>query len=517
VARSLVPLALALAWALALDTAAAGEAAQQPARQAARRGPAPPEAVVLFAEGVQLELQGKYTQAIAKLEKALALDKDAPEVLYELGFCLYRLGKNKEAAQRLERALALDPRNGTAHETLAFVYNALADRDKALEQLEAAARAPDRPRNHQGLVRRLAWIYQRQGDYKNAIEWYKYALECGYRDLRTYLALGTLQLKEKLYDDALASFRQVVRHSPADEAQIDDIAAAYGQLTEAQRTDALRRYEPIAEKSDDPATLEAIALAYQAAGRTSEMLRTLERAASLASPRTETQKEFLAAHFENTGDLPRAIAWRRRIIQGHKHPTAEQFTRLAALYVRHEEMEKAAEAFRKAMAAEPSRSDLLRRVADCYSELYQWDKAAAALEKYLEARKPGPADARDIYELADIYRQAGKTTLARQRKKQAFDLLLNAIGKSANKKAEVQVHLALAELYYADRQPEKALDYLRVAQQLDPDDPRKLLLLAAGYKRVQKWADAAATLARYVRANPKSIATAAALFEPRRR
>lgn len=497
-----------VAWLLATVLgAAACFAGEAPSRESSL------EAQALFLEAVQLRLQEKYADAIERFKKVLELDKDSPSVLFELGFCYYRLGRNKEAQEQLERSLKLDPQEGTAHETLAFVYNALGDRDKALEQLEAAARAAKRPRNHEGLVQRIAWIYERQRDYKNAIKWYQYLLECGYRSRRAYLSLGSLQLKEKLYDEALGSFREVVRRTKADEADLSDVAGAYGQLTEAERAEALARHEAAAAKATDPAILEALALAYQAAGRTADMLATLERAAGFASERADTQKEFLAEHFEEAGNLPKAIEWRLKILEARKAASAEDFVQLAGLYVKHEEMEKAAEAFRKAVAAEPRRTDLLRRVADCYAELHDWGKAVAALEELLKDRELGPADAQTVFDLAEALRQAGKAQLAAERKAQAFKLLTDAIGKTGNKAAETQLQLTLAELYYADNQPEKALSYIMVAQQLDPDDPRKLLLLAGAQKRTRNWADAAATLLRYVEKAPKSLATAGALFE----
>ncbi|HUT34282.1 MAG TPA: tetratricopeptide repeat protein [Planctomycetota bacterium] len=511
--RRLVPCLCVLLTGVLAGEAPPPEPAKAPPAKAAANRELPIEAQVLFLEAVQLKLQDKYADAIERFNKVLEFDKDSAAVFFELGFCHYRLGKNKEALERLKRSLELDPQEGAAHETLAFVYNALGERDKALDELEAAARSARRPRNHEGLVLRIAWIYERQRDYKNAIKWYQFLLDCGYRSRKAYLSLGSLQLKEKLYDEALRSFREVVQRTQGAEADLSNVAAAYGQLTEAERGDALRRHEAAAANATDPATLEALSLAYQAAGRTDDMLRTLERAAAIVSEHTARQKEFLAEHFEEAGSFGKAIEWRLKILADHKAPTAEEFIGLAVLYVKHEEMEQAADAFRKALAADPKRTDLWRRVADCYSELSQWDKAAAVLEESLKGKNLGPADAQTVFELGEALQQAGKTPLAAERKKQAFDLLARAIGTTRSTPAEVQLHITLAELYYADRQPDKALGYLIVAQQLEPDDPRKLLLLAGAHKRVRNWTEAAAILRRYVEKHPKTLATAGALIE----
>jgi len=468
---------------------------------------------VRFCEGVRLRQEGKPEEALAVLEKALALDPDSAAIHFEIGSCYYAMGKNAEAIKHLRRATELDPDFGPAHQALAFAHFNRGENAEGLAALERAARAAYRPRNHEALVRRLAWVYERRGDRKRAIEWYKFMLDCGYRDRRSYLSLGALELKEHLYDHALRSFRAVVRRTPADRALAPDIASAYAQLSEAERNEAIRHHEKVAAGSADPAIHEVLALAYRAAGRRDDMLKAFERAAGYASRRAATQKAFLAEYYEQLGELPKAIAWRKELIKSRTKPSAEDYVRLAGLYVKHEEMVEAADAYRKAIEAEPSRSDLLIRVAECHSQLYQWDRAAKAIEQYLKGRKLKPSDAEHIFSLAEVYRQAGKTALARERKKQAYKLLEDAIRRPGEEMRRVEYYLLLAQFHYADDRPGKALDYILVARNLDPDDDRKLLLLASAYKRVQRWSDAAETLRRLVEKNPESRAAAGALDE----
>jgi len=497
-----------LAWALAAPAAAlAAEAKDDRTTRSVR-----PEAYVLFCEGVALEHQKKYEEAIKRFEKALALDKRSSSILFEIGYCYQNLAKNKKAVEYLKRSIKLNPENGPAHEVLAFTYNALGQRDKALEALEAAARAAIRPRNHESLVRRIAWIYEQQGDRKKAIEWYGYLVECGYRRRVAYLSLGTLQLKEHRYDDALASFREAVRRSSANQALTPGIARAYAQLSEKERNEAIRRHERVAAKATDAATHEVLALAYQAAGRRNDLLRALERAAGFASRRSRTQKLFLAEYYEELGKLGNAIEWRRQVLKTQKEPSAENHVRLAGLYVKNEQMELGAATYRRALAIAPERRELLRRIANCHSQLYQWDKAAAALEEFLQGKKLGAEHAEVLFQLGELRHEAGKKKLAAERKKQAFDLVIKAI-RTRDKKYDSHLHVALADLCYADKKPARALGYLVIAQQLDPDNPRMLLGLAEGYKRVQNWAEAAATFRRFLEKDAKSIAAAGALLE----
>ncbi|NQT54496.1 tetratricopeptide repeat protein, partial [bacterium] len=154
-----------------------------------------------------------------------------------------------------------------------------------------------------------------------------------------------------------------------------------------------------------------------------------------------------------------------------------------------------------------------RRIADAHIELQQWKQAAAVIEKYLNAKTLETKDAEVIYQLGELYHQAGEATLAARRKKQAFDLALHAVGKPTKALSDAQLHLLLAELYYADDKPEKALEYLLVTRQLDPKDSKKALLVAAAQKRVQQWKQAADTYRAFLKDDPSSLAAAGAFIE----
>ena len=473
----------------------------------------PPQAYVLYCDGVSLEIGGKYADAIQKLEKAQALDPKSASILYEIGFCYYRTAKNTEAVDYIGRSLAIEPQYGPAHEVLAFTYSAIGRKEDALHELEAAAKSAIPPRNHESLIGRIAWIYERQGDRRKAIDWYRYLIEVGYRRRDTVAALGVLQLKEGLYEDAFASFRTVVRMTPSDEATVADLSRAYGELPEKERADAVRRTEAAAAKNADPEGQEVRAMASQAAGREADMLRALARATAAPSRRATAQKEFLADRFEDLGDYPRAVEWRRKILQDQKRPSADPIARIADLYFRNEQMPEAAGVYREALAAEPDRRDLLRRVADCYAQLYQWDKAAAALEDFRKGRTVDPADADALYELGVMYDRSGKKDQAAAAKQQAFDLLNRAINKPDSKISDTKIHLDLAEMYYADNKPDKALGCLLIVQQLEPDDAKRVLLLATGYKRVQNWREAAALCRKYLEKDSRSVTSVGALLE----
>ena len=470
---------------------------------------------VLFCEALALKARGKHAEALARLEQALALDRESPTLLFEIGHCHYRMGKPDEAARFLQRSLALDPDNGPAHETMAFVHAAASRRAEALEAFEAAAKAARRPARHQSLVRHIIWVYEQQGDRTKAIEWYRFLLDCGYRSRDDYRKLATLELKEGRYAEALATFRQVALRTPSDVASAVAIARAFAELNDAERNAAIRHIEAAVAKADDPASREVLAMAYRAAGRRDDMLGQLGRVAASASRRAATLRRYLAEFYEQLGDLPKAIAWRQRILASG--PNAADHIRLAGLYIKRQQMPEAAAEYRNAIARDPRRRDLLRRVADCHSALYRWERAAAVLQEYLDGEgKPlSPVRATVVYAVGELYDQAGKDALATTWKQRAFKLLADAIGRPRPGRTldDAQLHLLMAELYYADDQPDKARDYLIVARRLDPDDPKKTLLAAAAAKHVQRWAEAATVYQEFLARDNTSLAAASAFLE----
>jgi len=474
------------------------------AGEAARRDPV--EAQIHFSVGVELRIQGKYDEAVAELEKAAALDPDTPAILHELGASYHRAGKNAEAIKTLTRCVELDPENGPAHEQLAYAYASNGKRDKALEQLERAAKAKVKPDNHWNLVRHIARIYRRQGARKEAIEWYQFLIDSGYRRADVWLVLGQLLLVEKRTKEALDAFVRVVEQADSAGATSPDVARAFVDLSKAERDEAIRQLEK-AVKPDDAAGNEVLAMAYEAAGRREDMVKALERAAAQDTRRRAAQNEFLAEYYEQAGDYASAIAWWKKILAGDAPRKASSLIRLAGLYVKHEQMPEAAATFRKAMEADPARRDLLKRVADAYAQLYQWDRACKTLEEYLADRELTDADAETAYELGELYRQAGKPKQAESWKDRAFALLKAAIDP-ADKERNVRAHIRLAQLYFAEEQPKKALGYLLVAQQLDHSDPRKLLLVAAGYQRTRQWEEAAGAYREFLEKDSESVIAA---------
>ncbi len=65
-------------------------------------------------QGVELFFRGRYAEALALMDEALALDPASVRAYCGRAMCLAQLGKPDEGALMADRALALDPDSGVA-------------------------------------------------------------------------------------------------------------------------------------------------------------------------------------------------------------------------------------------------------------------------------------------------------------------------------------------------------------------------------------------------------------------
>lgn len=98
------------------------------------RVPKKPTETRNYLKGVELINEGKYEDAIKKLQRVERDAPDDPDVLNYLGFAHRKLGKNAESLAYYERALAADPSHKGAHEYLGELYLQMGDLAKAEAQ-----------------------------------------------------------------------------------------------------------------------------------------------------------------------------------------------------------------------------------------------------------------------------------------------------------------------------------------------------------------------------------------------
>lgn len=98
------------------------------------REPQKPTETRAYKKAVKLINEGKYEDAIERLNKVLADAPNDPDVLNYLGYTHRKLNKTTEAMDYYNRALEADPKHLGAHEYLGELFLQLGNLDKALEQ-----------------------------------------------------------------------------------------------------------------------------------------------------------------------------------------------------------------------------------------------------------------------------------------------------------------------------------------------------------------------------------------------
>jgi tetratricopeptide (TPR) repeat protein len=140
--------------------------------------------------------------------------EDAREESYRannLGVALLEQFKHREGAEEFRRALKLDPHNSLAQINLAIALYNVPDVDAARKEAEAAAAvAPDSPQPHYI----LGLIAKQQGRVEDALASFRRVLRIDPRDVGTNVQIGQLLMQQRKYDEAAAAFRVALAEEP---------------------------------------------------------------------------------------------------------------------------------------------------------------------------------------------------------------------------------------------------------------------------------------------------------------
>lgn len=197
--------------------------------------------------GVREQREGRLDAAIADFEAALV---DAPgdnAILSALGLCLARAGRYAEALARLDTAVAIDPKFAPAHYNRGWTLEAMGELVAARNVYKRTVEID--PRHAQALGG-LAGLAARQGDWAGACGWAQEALGLDPDQPASIIALARA---ESMQGDPVLAKDRLRR-------LIDDP----GRATQHERAVAEGALGDVLDQLDRPS--EAFA-AYEAAGR----------------------------------------------------------------------------------------------------------------------------------------------------------------------------------------------------------------------------------------------------------
>lgn len=179
----------------------------------------------------------EFHQAIAQLEKALALDPQFAMAEARIGYIYgVRMGRGEMAKPHLERALGMADRLSEKDKLFISAWLAGAERDaeRAISiYLELIARHPMETEAYQ----RLNWVLQSQNRNEEAIAVIRQGLSTDPESKDLYNALGSASMRLGQNDDALEAYHRYTQLAPNDPNAWDSLAELHrwlGRFEEAE-------------------------------------------------------------------------------------------------------------------------------------------------------------------------------------------------------------------------------------------------------------------------------------------
>jgi type IV pilus biogenesis/stability protein PilW len=166
----------------------------------------PPRALLLAAAGI-------LTLACASPQPRRRPEDRQAQQYFRLAQVDFAEGRNQEAIEHLRKSIDLDPKNADVHGFLGVVYLLLSDYEKAEKSLDQALRINPYltdARNSLGAVYlETGRTEKARGQFEEALKDRTYPTP-----EKIFFNLGSLELEEKRYPQALESFRKAVSANP---------------------------------------------------------------------------------------------------------------------------------------------------------------------------------------------------------------------------------------------------------------------------------------------------------------
>lgn len=252
---------------------------------------------------------GRRKEALADLNKALALQPNSDDAHQLMGQVLQSLERMKEAEEHYLEAVALRPNYWRHHSVLgAFYYASGRGRDAVAHFTRVTELQPDNARGFNN----LGAAYYALGDHVNALKSYERAVVI--TPLPEVLSnIGNIHFAEARYEAAAIAFQQATTARPSDGLLRGNLGDALVRLN--RREEARQAWlaavqldrETLAVNPNDATTLARIALREAKLGDRSAAEADITRALSLNSSDSEVLYHAAAVRALN-GDSERALA-----------------------------------------------------------------------------------------------------------------------------------------------------------------------------------------------------------------
>jgi serine/threonine protein kinase/tetratricopeptide (TPR) repeat protein/TolB-like protein len=237
---------------------------------------------------------GKYSEAIAELNRAQALAPNSDEVYYRLGNVYMSKGDMPHAIEAFQKAVQLNPYYWINENSLGVAYFQVGEYDKALDAFkQVSTLEPDVNAGYENAGNVLV----QQAKYSAAVPYLQRALAIE-PNAGAYSNLGTAYFFMKQYAESAQAFEKAVALNANDTQLAVNLGDAYRALGQTDKAHAAYQqaisagYKELQTNPQDTSVLAEVALSYANLGKPQDSDTFIARA------RAQDQKDVNLAYTE---------------------------------------------------------------------------------------------------------------------------------------------------------------------------------------------------------------------------
>lgn len=332
----------------------------------------------MLTNAVQLHQSGRLRDAEQIYRQILQRDPRNADALHLMGVIAHQEGRHSEAVEWIERAIGIHANVPDFHKNLG---GALLELRKYPEAIASYSRAIQLDRQHAAAHNGLGNALRAQGRFDEAEESCRRAMAIRPDYAEAYDSLGNLLRDQGKYAEAIACFQKALELRPGQAESHNNLANAlkdHGKLAEA-----VECYRKALEIRPDAAAIHHnLGIVLNDLARRDEAVFSFLRALAL-NPRYAEAHANLGHVLELLGNLDEAVACSQQAIQ-LKPDLAEAHNHLGTALKKQGKLHEAVACFRRAIELKPSLVISYSNLGIALNELGQHDEAIVSFKRALE-------------------------------------------------------------------------------------------------------------------------------------